>query len=195
MKKNLFDNSNLQEPIEWGNIPVGGMTDEELHSTNWNYIDAARERNNCPSTQEKYRAEGKRKSQSEEHKALMREVNKKTAQTKEWQQAHNQENSKRFNDPTWKEWKAEDNRKKMSNPNWHPELMKGIEQRDKTPKFQEHLKKLKQNKYKPIHTPYGDFPSKKDAVESMGKAGIVNAIGKLREWLKTKPTEYYYLDK
>jgi len=36
MKKNLFDNSNLQEEIVWGNIPVSGMTDEELHSTNWN---------------------------------------------------------------------------------------------------------------------------------------------------------------
>lgn len=32
----MFDNSNMMEPIEWGNIPVGDLTDEELHSKNWN---------------------------------------------------------------------------------------------------------------------------------------------------------------
>lgn len=35
MKNKMFDNSNMMEPIEWGNIPVGDLTDEELHSTNW----------------------------------------------------------------------------------------------------------------------------------------------------------------
>ena len=39
MKKKLFDNSNLQDEIVWGNIPVGELTDEELHGTNWNRED------------------------------------------------------------------------------------------------------------------------------------------------------------
>ena len=31
----MWDNSNMQEDFEWGNIPVGGMTDEELYKKNW----------------------------------------------------------------------------------------------------------------------------------------------------------------
>ena len=31
MKKSLWDNSNLQKEIKWDNIPVKGVTDEELH--------------------------------------------------------------------------------------------------------------------------------------------------------------------
>jgi hypothetical protein len=46
-KKNLFDTSKLQE-VKWGNIELPGMTDEELHSTNWNWIDAMKARDNNP---------------------------------------------------------------------------------------------------------------------------------------------------
>ena len=31
------------DPNEWGNIPLPGMTDEELHSKNWNRITAVKE--------------------------------------------------------------------------------------------------------------------------------------------------------
>ena len=40
MTKKMWDNSNMQEDIEWGNIPVGNMTDEELYKKNYNLIDA-----------------------------------------------------------------------------------------------------------------------------------------------------------
>ena len=53
--------------------------------------------------------------------------------------------------------------------------------------------------YKPIHCgEYGDFSSKKEAIERMTKAGVVNAGGKLSVWLDTKnpknrADEYYYI--
>lgn len=47
--------------------------------------------------------------------------------------------------------------------------------------------------YKTIQTPYGLFESKKAAVEAMSTAGIINANGKLSVWLKTNPSEYYYV--
>ena len=34
-KPNLFDNSRMQTEEQWGNIPVGDLTDEELHSKQW----------------------------------------------------------------------------------------------------------------------------------------------------------------
>ena len=40
-KKDLFDTSKLQN-VEWGNIELPGLTDEELHNTNWNHIDGVR---------------------------------------------------------------------------------------------------------------------------------------------------------
>ena len=58
------------------------------------------------------------------------------------------------------------------------------------------LEKNKQGakkKCKPIQTPLGRFESKGDAITAMAAAGEGNAGGKLSVWLKTKPTEYYYI--
>jgi len=53
--------------------------------------------------------------------------------------------------------------------------------------------KISNSKLKPIHTPYGCFDSKTQAAEAMLAQGIGNAHGKLGVWLKTDPTNYYYL--
>ena len=34
-KFNIFDNTNLQDVESWGNVELPGLTDEELHSKNW----------------------------------------------------------------------------------------------------------------------------------------------------------------
>jgi hypothetical protein len=34
--KKFWDNSSLQQDIEWGNQTLPGITDEELYNTNWN---------------------------------------------------------------------------------------------------------------------------------------------------------------
>ena len=39
-----FDREDF-DPNEWGNIPLPGLTDEELHSKNWHMSDITRERN------------------------------------------------------------------------------------------------------------------------------------------------------
>ena len=43
MTKKMWDNSNMQEDIEWGNIPVGDMSDEELYKKNWNRVDGGKD--------------------------------------------------------------------------------------------------------------------------------------------------------
>lgn len=40
--KNLFDNSNLQEEIKWGNIELPGLSDQELYEKNWNRVDGGK---------------------------------------------------------------------------------------------------------------------------------------------------------
>lgn len=42
-KKNLWDNSSMQTEEQWGNIQLPGLSDEELHSKNWNRITGLRE--------------------------------------------------------------------------------------------------------------------------------------------------------
>lgn len=42
MTKKMWDNSNMQEDIEWGNIPVGNMSDEELYKKNWNRVEGSK---------------------------------------------------------------------------------------------------------------------------------------------------------
>jgi hypothetical protein len=46
---------------------------------------------------------------------------------------------------------------------------------------------------KPIQTPQGRFDSKRAAADAMTQAGIANASNKLKVWLKSDPTNYYYL--
>jgi len=59
----------------------------------------------------------------------------------------------------------------------------------------ERIGKNNNTKYtKPIHTPFGDFPSKVSAGAFAVKNGImVNAEKKIDKYLKTDPENYYYL--
>ena len=44
----MWDNSNLQQDIQWGNIELPGMPDEKLFKTDWNHLESIRERNANP---------------------------------------------------------------------------------------------------------------------------------------------------
>ena len=76
MKKSLWDNSNLQKEIKWDNIPVKGVTDEELHTTNWNL----------------------KKTESDKEK--LRQANKLAAQRSDVK-LRNEEGQKKRNDSGW----------------------------------------------------------------------------------------------
>jgi hypothetical protein len=41
-KKKMWDNTNMQEEIQWGNIELPGMPDEILLSKNWNRVDGSK---------------------------------------------------------------------------------------------------------------------------------------------------------
>ena len=65
MTKKLFDNSNLQGNIEWGNVPVGHMTDEELHSRPWQKITQGRDNASNPEWQCKQAQAQARRAESD----------------------------------------------------------------------------------------------------------------------------------
>lgn len=48
---------------------------------------------------------------------------------------------------------------------------------------------------KPFMTPIGAFPSKKLAADWAKEHGVSNPNGKFDRWIKTRPTEFYYISK
>jgi len=77
---------------------------------------------------------------------------------------------------------------------WKSAHSAGMENR-KNNGWHEKNSKAGMKRRKPIQTPYGRFESKQEAINGMTAAGEGNANGKLSAWLKTKPTEYYYIEK
>lgn len=157
------------EKDEWGNISLPGLSDEELYKTNWNKVAHAHTKINNP-----------------EFSNVMKRKFKEIKVTQEYQENYNKGMSKRDNTYQAVNNSRNDVREKISNS------LKGYQ------KSQEHLDKVaEQNRLrsKAICTPYGNFESRKLAVEYLSSTGLINAGKKLDKWLKTKPTEYYYLDK
>jgi hypothetical protein len=62
----------------------------------------------------------------------------------------------------------------------------------KTPEHLANVAKKNKERSKTIQTPYGQFPSRKAAVEYMTSIEIGNAGRKLDRWLKEDPTNFYY---
>jgi hypothetical protein len=97
-----------------------------------------------------------------------------------------------YKDSEFKESKTKSIRKAFQRPEVKEAHAEGIRAREENGWEEKNLK-AREKTLKPVHCgEYGDFPSKKAAVEGMTKIGVVNAGGKLSVWLKTKPEEYYY---
>ena len=99
---------------------------------------------------------------------------------------------KQFEDPTYKELRSLIIKNVTKTDEWKERHANGIKFRQQNGWAE---KNLAARKTKSIQTPYGQFDSKKEAVKVMTDLGIGNANGKLSVWLKSKPDEYYYLDK
>ena len=84
---------------------------------------------------------------------------------------------------------TEDAKKKIADANTG--LVKGPEIRAKLS-----VKKIGNNhRARPIVTPLGIFPSRKDAAEAYLASGKANALRWIEKWLKTDPKDFYYISK
>jgi hypothetical protein len=111
----MWDNSNMQEDCEWGNIPVGNMTDQELYKKNWT---KSRTDNNGmlkPSSKEKHQ-----KSISNRDSVWLKnvsEANKKKEKDPNFRNKRQTAIEKRSNSSDWIE-KQKSNAKKKRKPVW-----------------------------------------------------------------------------
>jgi hypothetical protein len=170
MKKNLFDNSNLQEPIEWGNIPVGGMTDEELHSTNWNRGAALIGRKR-PDQSERMSGENNPMA-GKEHPNKGKELPQIGRLGQKKPEGFGEKVSKA----------------KKGVPN---DLNRGR----KRPQQSILMSGANNPMCKPIKTPFGVFDSIKYVIADEKSRGLKNADRIVRRYLKDPNSGYYYLDK
>lgn len=160
-KKNMWDNSNLQQEIIWDNQKVSGITDEELFAKKWDR------------TGPSHPMYGKK--QTEEHKKKRSEVQKGKKQSQDHVE---KAAATRRGVP-----KSTEHNKKNS------ESQKGKKQTYET------INKRIAATKKPIHTPYGEFDSRKHAMQWMSNNGIKGGEGKIRKGLKEDPENFYYIKK
>jgi hypothetical protein len=101
--------------------------------------------------------------------------------------------SAQYENTEFREFKSTVIKDAFKDPEKLANLRNGTKTREENGWEEKNAEAAKQRR-KPIQTPYGRFESKGDAVRAMAAAGEGNAGGKLSVWLKTKPTEYYYIE-
>lgn len=92
MKNKMWDNSNLQQEIVWGNIELPGLSDQELYAKNWNIVDANRTKFDDPTAKENYLLGIKKRSQDQDWKQNHDRAMKKLSETSDWK-LKNKENT------------------------------------------------------------------------------------------------------
>jgi len=98
-------------------------------------------------------------------------------------------------DPEWQKKNKLSNQIKAQDPDWIDKNTRSNQIKGKDPVWLEKRKQYYITKQKRIMTPYGEFESRNSAIRHIESLGIINAKGKVAFGLKTKPTEFYYLDK
>lgn len=107
--------------------------------------------------------------------------------------------SSQWADPAYKDWRTEIQQEVAKTEEFKQAHADGMKKRAENGWLEKNREGSKK-KYKPIHAgEYGDFPSKKDAVDAMTAAGVPNAGGRLSVWLnknhpKNRADEYYYIE-
>lgn len=175
----MWDNSNMQEDIEWGNIPVGNMSDEELYKKNWNLIEANRQVAKDRLTN----------GWLEKNREAIK--NRKSGYGEKISKTHKELRS----NPKWKKEWLETIDKRNNNPEYQAKLKEGIKKRNKDPIWIEANKEAQKKKYKKLQTPEGLFECVKSAVEFYNK--LRNSKNSER-WLsqqRKKYPELYYIVK
>lgn len=178
--KKMWDNSNLQEDIEWGNVKLPGLTDEELYNKNWTLITANREV-----------AKNRDKDGSWSRKNAEAAKNRRPG----WSSTISETGKKTRAVPGWKDYYKETVKKRNDNPEYTKKLHQGIEKRNKDPNWHKKNAEAAKKRIKAIMTPEGKFNSVNDAIEHYNK---LRNSRHSESWLMTQrkkhPDKFYLID-
>jgi len=143
------------DPNEWGNVELPGMTDDKLHSTNWNQVTAARIRAQDPEWIKKITEINRARMQDLEglakHRAMMKsDEYKKAHQTS----TQNEEYRKHKSELSKKMWQDPEYRKVQQQAITTPEVKEkqkvAAQKRETDPEYQKRKKEWS-SKFKDNH--------------------------------------------
>jgi hypothetical protein len=138
----MWDNSNMQEDCEWGNIELPGISDEELLNTNWNLKESHREHAERIKKWHKENPEFRKKFE-----AGMADLKNDPKKQKLYKKNYDKGNSAKYDNPDY--WEA---------------YYQAIKIRDADPEY--HRRRIAASNAKiaiKISTPAGEFDSISDA--------------------------------
>lgn len=178
-KFNIFDNTNLQNDESWGNIELPGLSDEELHSKNWNLTlkrtDKAKQ--NLALGVKKREANG-----------WLDKVNQSRIDTNsiEYKQAHAKGINNRAKNKKWQTNVAEAARANGSNPLAHEKRKQNLlQQKLNDPEaYHQKMKLARAHKCKRVVTPDGVFASRRECAKHYGHSDswVGSQIKKRKDW-------------
>jgi DNA repair ATPase RecN len=176
----MWDNSNIQEGIEWGNVELPGLTDEELYKKNWNLITANREV-----------IKNRDKDGSWSRKNAEAAKNRRPG----WSNTISETSFKTKSNPEWKKTFKKTIEKRNQDPEYFKKLHEGIDKRNNDSEWYKKNLEAAQKRIKAIMTPEGKFNSVKEAIEHYNK--VRNSLYS-ESWLMTQrkkhPTKFYLID-
>lgn len=206
----MWDNSNMQEDIEWGNIELPGVSDEELLNTNWNYVTSAQEKAKNPEFRKKLSSSVKQSyidkpDQLEKKVSALKKANEKKFNDPEYLKDLKIKRQQQAKDPVyleklknglnkidrkkWKENLLESQKKRNADPNWKKNISLAQQEKRKDPAF---AKKMFRLKAYAIKTPDGIFNGLDEAHIFYNKLRNFNNG---RKWIlgmmKKDPSNYY----
>jgi hypothetical protein len=161
---------------------------QSLHKINTTIANKTRAQD--PEWLEKVSANNRALAQDPEWLAKNAEFNRNKAQDESYIQGLKQR--------TKSQWASEEGRKKklkgIRNTSRKPEVIAKKSESSKKAHQRPEVKEKRKQSYKrlskPVKTPIGVFPSLGETARTYNKA-----VGTVQYWLKTKPTEYYYITK
>lgn len=185
----------MSKKEEWGNVELPGVSDDELLNTNWNHLGAVRERSSDPTWQASNQAAIDKKKQRPEYQVKRTQLNKELAKDKSVQDKKSQTLKKQYADPVYKEFRHTIIKEVTKTDAWKQAHDAGMTKREENGWHEKNLEAAKRRCKPIVSVEYGVFIGKKHLIEHMTSVGVGNAMGKVDRWLKTKPTEFYYISK
>jgi hypothetical protein len=181
------------DPNEWGNVQLPGLSDNKLHSTNWNHITGIKQRNADP----KYKESIVHRTQSKEWREANRQSVLKTVQTETWKKNHAEGVKRLANDPEWQQGQKERGQRRTQNQEWKDRKTEASRRLAKDPTWLTNNKlSVRKHCAKPIVTPAGVFAAVVDAGQAYNK---IRNFNNGRKWvinqLKVNSKEFYYITK
>lgn len=148
-----------------------------------------------PSWQSSNQAAIDKKKQRPEYQAKRAKLNKAMALDRSVQDKKSETIKQQYADPAYKEFRTSIIKEVTKTTAWKQAHAAGMSKREANGWAEKNIEAAKKRCKPIVSTEYGVFPGKKHLAEHMTSLGVGNAMGKLDNWLKTKPTELYYISK